>query len=312
MKALLRSTVLAAVTAATIVGLSAHPIDTSTDRAFEVASVKPSDDSNASPIGPIPQVLPSPGAVTMRNLPLRLLVRLAYQLEDFQLVGGPDWQTAKRFDVTAKAPDSFSGQFKDMFPMLRALLTDRFALKTHVEQREMPIFSLMLARSDGKLGPDMAPSKDDCSDPTATQQRIQQLQSGGQAAALALLQQPDGVPCMMIPAAQPASPGALAMRGRGQPMQALTALLQQLTGRAVRDHTGLSGLYDWKVTIGVENLARLAGQAGVNLPTQALPTTADSPSLMTMLREQLGLKLESDKGPVDVLVIDSAAMPMAD
>lgn len=92
-------------------------------------------------------------------------------------------------------------------------------------------------------------------------------------------------------------------------MQALVALLQQLTGRAVRDKTGLMGLYDWKMAIGVENLARLATQAGATLPA-ALPTPPDSPSLMTTLREQLGLKLESDKGPVDVLVIDAASTPM--
>lgn len=294
---------------AAVAAVSAHPIDTTAGVGFEVASVKPSDDSNASPIGPVPQVLPAPRAITLRNLPLRLLVRLAYQIEDFQLVGGPAWQTSKRFDITAKAPESFSGQFKDMFPMLRALLADRFALKAHVEQREMPIFSLTLARGDGALGPDMTPSKDDCTDPEATQKRIQQLQSGGQAAALALLQHPDGVPCMMLPVPQPASAGALSMRGRGQPMQALVALLQQLTGRAVRDKTGLMGLYDWKMTIGVENLARLATQAGATLPA-ALPTPPDSPSLMTTLREQLGLKLESDKGPVDVLVIDAASMPM--
>ena len=311
MKALRHLVALAIVIAAAVVAASAHPIDTTTTHAFEVASVKPSDEANASPLGPIPQVLPSPRGLTMRNLPLRLLVRLSYQIEDFQVVGGPDWQTSKRFDLTAKAPDSFSGQFKDMFPMLRALLNERFSLKTHVEQRELPIFSLVLAHNDRTLGPDMAASKDDCSDPEATQKRIQQLQTGGQASALAFLQQPNGVPCMMLPAAQPASPGPLVMRGRGQPMQALTALLQQLTGRAVRDKTGLMGLYDWKLTIGAENFARLASQSGVTLPA-GLPPPPDGPSLMTTLREQLGLKLESDKGPVDVLVIDDASMPTPD
>src|SRR4051812_2796650 len=92
---------------------------------FEVASIKPSDESAAasSPIGAIPMMTAQPGGrANGRNLPLRLLVRLAYGVQDFQIVGGPDWQMSKKFDITAKAPDGFSGGIKEMQPMLKTLL----------------------------------------------------------------------------------------------------------------------------------------------------------------------------------------------
>jgi uncharacterized protein (TIGR03435 family) len=100
----------------------------------------------------------------------------------------------------------------------------------------------------------------------------------------------------------------MGMRGRGQPMQAITALLTQLTGRMVRDNTGLTGLYDWKIKFDPEIMLRAASQLGLPVQGVTLPPS-DSPSILTALREQLGLKLESDRGQVDVLVIDEAKEP---
>jgi uncharacterized protein (TIGR03435 family) len=278
--------------------------------AFEVASIKPSDDANSSPIGPIPQMAPSGvGRIALKNMPLRLLVRLSYDLQDFQITGGPSWQMSKRFDITAKAPDGFSGDTKQLLAMVKPLLADRFGLKAHIEQREMPTYSLLVARSDGKLGPDMSPSKDDCSDPAAQQKRTEELTRGGAAATLAALSSPDGLPCMVLPMADPQ--GGIGMHGRGQPIAIMTTLLTQVTGRMVHDKTGLTGLYDWKIKFDPEVMMRAASQLGLNLPTAAFPPS-DNPSILTALREQLGLKLDSDKGPVDVLVIDEAKEPTAD
>ena len=98
-------------------------------------------------------------------------------------------------------------------------------------------------------------------------------------------------------------------------MTQLTNLLTQFTGRTVIDRTALNGLYDWELRFDPQVLmAALAQQAGINIPALANASNlfADSPSLMTALQEQLGLKLDSQRGPVEVLVIDSAELPEPD
>jgi uncharacterized protein (TIGR03435 family) len=297
---------IAIVTASTaVLAQSSTPAPTA-PLTFEVASVKPSAPADGSPISQIPRLVPSGGRLTIVNMPLRLLIMQSRGLQDFQIAGGPPWQMTKRFDITAKAPDGFSGDNKQLIAMLESLLAERFGLKTHMEKREMPTYSLVIARSDGKLGPDMTPSKDDCGDPSAPQKRTEELLRGGAAAAIAALQSPEGIPCMILPMAD--AQRGMGMRGRGQPMQAITALLTQLTGRMVRDNTGLTGLYDWKIKFDPEIMLRAASQLGLPVQGVTLPPS-DSPSILTALREQLGLKLESDRGQVDVLVIDEAKEP---
>ena len=101
------------------------------------------------------------------------------------------------------------------------------------------------------------------------------------------------------------------MRADGQPLLMLVQLLQQATGRIVTDKTGLTGLYDWEIKFDPQVLMQIAAQIGVNLPPGVNPPPSDSPSLLTALREDLGLKLNSERGPVEILVIDSAEMPDA-
>ena len=132
---------------------------------FEVASVKPSDPNASSGVfGSIPAMRPQgAGGIAVSNMPLRLLVRMAYGVQDFQLVGGPSWQMSSKFDITAKAPEGTTKGTQDLLPMMKTLLADRFKLKTHTETRELPTYALIVARSDGKLGPDIKPSSSDCS-----------------------------------------------------------------------------------------------------------------------------------------------------
>jgi uncharacterized protein (TIGR03435 family) len=85
-----------------------------------------------------------------------------------------------------------------------------------------------------------------------------------------------------------------------------------VSGKLVQDKTGLTGLYDFELSFDPEVMLRMASQFGVNLPGPVNLPPSDSPSLLTALREQLGLKLDSARGPVEVLVIDSAEMPMPD
>ena len=101
------------------------------------------------------------------------------------------------------------------------------------------------------------------------------------------------------------------MKASGQTLSTLTLLLTQFTGRPVVDKTGLTGLYDFEMTIGMQTLMQMYAELGLNVPPlpQGLP---EGPSLMTLLQEDLGLKLDSQRGPGEVLVVDSAERPTPD
>jgi uncharacterized protein (TIGR03435 family) len=282
-------------------------------QAFEVASVKPSDPNPSSPLGAIPMMMPPVGGrVSAKNLPLRMLVRVAYEVQDFQIVGNQP-VLAEKFDVTAKAPEGFTGGMKDVLPMLKALLAERFKLKIHTETRELPINELVIARGDKKLGPDLKPSESDCPNPEEqTAKRAEALAKGGIQALASMMPKPgEALKCGIAPAMDS---GGFGLRANGQPLTIVIALLSQITGKVVQDKTGLTGLYDWQLKFDPEVLLRMASAAGFNVPAGAaaqLPQT-DSPSLMTALQEQLGLKLQNAKGPVEVLVIDSVEAPQPD
>jgi len=117
-------------------------------------------------------VYASGGSIRATNLPLRLLVRAAYKLEDDQIIGGPPWQLSSKFDITAKPEDGAVVSEDALRERLKALLADRFKLKTHTETREMTVSALMLARPDGKLGPNLKPSTADCSNAQEEAQKL--------------------------------------------------------------------------------------------------------------------------------------------
>jgi uncharacterized protein (TIGR03435 family) len=266
-------------------------IDTSTTATFEVTSVKP----NKSGDGRVMMSMPPTGRYTATNVPLRLLLQNSYNVQPFQIIGAPNWMTSDRFDIVAKAPDGFTPD--QLRPMVRALLADRFKLKAHVETREMPTYDLVLARPDGKLGPNLKPSKTDCKamlanrrggPPPAPPQPGQQIECG-----------------FMI--------GGGIMNAGGMPLTQLAQSLAQFVNRVVTDKTGLTGEYDFQLTYTPEGRGGLPGIPGGPPPGVDGPAAdPDRPSLFTALQEQLGLKLDSQKGPVDVLVIDSVEQPTED
>ena len=276
--------------------------------AFDVASVKASNPNPSTPLGGIPMILPALGRLTATNVTLRQLVIGAYQKQSFQVVGGPPWQTADKFDINAKSEDG-SMPTDQILERLKTLLADRFKLRVHTETREAPIYNLVVARSDGKLGDKLKPSSDSCPDLKAQQQKQLEALAKGGLSALASMQNPgQNTPCSITPL--PPQPGAIGMNARGQAMATLTLLLTQLLGRPVVDRTGLTGAYDFELVIDMQTLLRVYAEAGVNIPTpQNLP---EGPSLMTYLQESLGLKLDSARGPTEVIVIDSAEKPTAD
>ena len=296
---------IAAVLAmATVVPLTAQ----NAPSAFEVASVKPSSpNANAnSPLGAMPMAMPAGGGrFTGQNLSLRLLAVMAYNLQDFQIIGGPAWQTVDKFDITAKAENP-NTTFPQMRPMLQALLADRFKLKAHIETREMPIYALVLSRSDGKLGSNITPSTADCGDFETQQQKLLDDLAKGNLDIQKMMNAPCGTAPWMD------APGGFGMKFNGQPITTLTQLLTQATGRHVQDQTGLKGNYDYKLAMDPQFLMQAMSQLGVSLPANATLPGSDNPAILTAIQEQLGMKAESRRGPVDVLVIESAEKPAPD
>jgi len=139
------------------VGLQAQtPAPDASRPAFEVASIKRnvSASDNAS-------FRAQPGGrVSITNNTLRNIIRNAYNVQNFQIIGGPEWINTERWDITAKAADDAAPQ--QMLLMVRTLLADRFRVVVGSETRELPIFALIVSRSDGRLGPQLRPSSIDC------------------------------------------------------------------------------------------------------------------------------------------------------
>jgi bla regulator protein blaR1 len=264
-------------------------IDTASSVAFEVASIK----ANKSGDGRVMLAMPPTGRFTATNVPLRLLVQNSYGLQPFQIVGGPAWLTSDRFDIVAKAPDGFTPD--QLRPMVRNLLGDRFKLKAHVETREMPTYALMLARADGKLGPKLTTAKADCD--------ARGRRGGGPPPAPPAPGEP--IECGFIIGIGTMNAGSMGMAD-------LARSLSGFVNRIVADKTGLSGKYDFQLTYTPEGRGLPGLPVAAPLGADAPPADPNGASLFTALQEQLGLKLDSQKGMVDVLVIDSVEQPTED
>jgi uncharacterized protein (TIGR03435 family) len=257
---------------------------------FEVVSVKP----NKSGDQRVMIQMPPNGRYTATNVAVRMLLRQAFDVQDFQIVGGPNWLATDRFDIVAKPPDGSTGP-EQIRPMMRALLGDRFKLVAHNETREMPIFSLVVARADGKLGPKLSDAKVDC------EARFAAARRGGPPSAFPAPGQP--IECGFMIAAGNMNVG-------GMPMLELARALSPMVGRMVIDKTGLKGRYDFQMAFAPEG--RGFGPGPGPGPAEQPPVDPNTPSLFTALQEQLGLKLESERGSVDVVVIDRIEQPTED
>ena len=263
------------------------------DATFEVASVKAnkSGDGNGNLRG-----MPG-GRVVATNMPVRPIITFAYQIANYQLIGGPGWLATDRYDLNAKMEDN-----RDATPAvpganapnpmqlaLRHLLEDRFKLKVHRETREMDIYALVLARPGGGPGPGLKPTTTDCAALAAAAEAA--ARKGGPPA-------PFGAPGQPL-CGIAGSPGRV--RFGGLPAVSFPAAFSGPAGRMVVDRTGLTGSWDFELTFAPEN-------RGPDAP----PADPNAPSFFTAIQEQLGLKLEPTKGPVDVLVIDGVEKPVED
>jgi uncharacterized protein (TIGR03435 family) len=215
---------------------------------FEVVSLKQTSTKDGS----FTFDFPAGGRFTGRNLAVKNLLRISYQLEDYQIAGGPSWMDSAGFDIEAKPSVELSRE--QVRQAIQALLADRFHLVSHRETRQLPIYALVVGKAGSKLQP-----------------------AAGDAS----------------------SNGTFKMGELKAPKMSMSGLASILTfdlKRPVRDQTGLKGDFafslDW--TRGL---------------TESDAGPSARPSIFTAVQEQLGLKLESTKGPVEVLVVDRLEMP---
>ena len=258
------------------------PSATPASPAFEVATIKPTDPLRAqSSIG-----LNQGGSFQARGITLKELIQFAYDLGYFavdrRIVGGPKWIGSARFDIDAKPDNQSASEFTKMpimkqLPaqqaMVRALLEERFSLRLHHETRELPVLIMVQAHGGPKL---TASTMTEPDDPFG----------------------PDGPPGNW--------------KAKGVSMDELASGLSALSdadvdGRIVIDKTGLKGRFDFTLKWTPDTPMDAAPAATDN----GLKQDPSAPPLLKALEEQLGLKLEASKQPVDVLVIDSADLPTA-
>ena len=261
--------------------------------AFEVASIKLNKDG-----GPVAGLRRFPGGrFEATNIQLGALISFAHQLQPFELEGGPPWLTIDRWDILAKidgdpAPMAPGAQTPDSIMLAtRALLADRFKLAMHRETREIEVYRLVMAGEDRRPGPGLRPSTYDC----AAMLRAQdEAAKGGPSAPNP--NTPDRMVCGMR-----VSVGRIQFGGRS--LAVLINLLTAMTERRVVDATGLKG--DWEFDI---SFNPPAPPPGIDVP----PANLEMPSLFTVLQEQLGLRLQSARLPMSVMVVDRVERPLED
>jgi bla regulator protein blaR1 len=266
--------------------------------AFDVASVKPnlSNDPKWSNVG-LTDGGDSPASGSLfsaTNFPLNIYIAFAYKLTPYQVLSSlppqlPKWPTTERFDIEARMPGQNSS--KDQIRlMMQSLLADRFKLAVHWETRQIPVYAFVLDKA-GKTGPQLQLHSDDlpCTAPPAFGSQLPLPSNGSLPNCGALT----GLP--------PSAPGRMRMGARSISMGRIAEYLGVLGDleREARDKTGLNGTFDFSVEWTPEPNPRSPN-------FQPDPT---GPTFLQALKEQLGLKLEPQIGPVDVVVIDRVEQP---
>ena len=237
-----------------------------------------------------PTLQPS-GRVFAINLPLRDLIRVAYGLDENQLIISSPLADAA-FDVEARAGANATNEQAVL--MLRGLLAERFALRAHAEKRDLPVYSLVRV-SATSLGPKIKPSGTECA-PLA-------FPSGPGAPPPPPPPPPEMAGTPLGPdrrwAECPSMFFPSGLSARAMDMYAFTLAIERFVRRPVIDKTALTGRFDFDMTFAPELF---------DGPAPTAPAT-NAPAFPTALREQLGLRLESSRAPVDVLVVDAVQAP---
>jgi uncharacterized protein (TIGR03435 family) len=253
---------------------------------FEVASIKPTAHERSG----MGTFHPSPGGrLTVANMTLKGLIQIAWEVQSFQISGGPAWIDSVCYDISAKAENGFNAG--EVLPMVQSLLADRFHVAIHKEAKELPVYKLVLSRKDGDLGPQLRVAKDGSCEPYDATKAPPRREPN----------KPPALPCGYW------NLGLVELRGASIDIARMVRPLSRVLGRTVVDQTGLTGKYDLTLRWTPDE-----AQMALSLPPDAPNLTridSTGPSIFVALQEQLGLKLESAKGPVEVLVIDHVERP---
>lgn len=246
--------------------------------AFEAVVLKRNTSSSQSMSGGT-----QPGGLyRVVNGTIAMIFSNAYRSESNDVKGAPDWFNTERYDMTARIVGTPTPEQQQA--LWRALFAERMKLKAHHEREERPVYHLVLARADGRLGPKISKSTTDCTARRAAQLRGETVPP--------LPPTSNGLP----PCSARTSGGTLTAAGRD--MAYLVRSIQGVTGRMVIDRTGVAGDYDFTLEFALER----PGGPGVD----------DKPNIFTALQEQLGLKLESARGQVEFVVVDHIERPISD
>lgn len=256
-------------------GQSSSPAAADQRPRFDAASIKPnlSKDENM-------MHRPTTGRVFYGNVPVSNVVEQAYGMRPDRIVNFPPWAETERFDVTATYNPE---QQKQVRPMLQILLEERFSLRVHRETRDMPVYALMKARGDGQLGPQLRPSTVNCA-PGA---------NGRSACTLDIRS------------------GYIRAVGMGWGNGEVLGLNIGVWDRPIVDRTGLTGPFDYTLEWRPDP-AQARNDAGARRAGADAATPGERTSIFTALQEQLGLRLQPTRAPLEVLVIDRVERPTPD
>ncbi len=261
---------------------------------YEVASIKPNKSDNG-----FFRMMFEPNGFSATSVTLRMLIRTAYGVEDSQIFGAPNWLNSEKYDIEARMDSAVADRLRKISEdqrsvekrrMLQALLADRFKLMFHRETKQLGMYVLVIAKN----GPKLQEAK-----PGDTYPKGFKNPDGGSPAGIFWLRRAGGG-------------GELV--GQALPMATLIRLLsEKILNRGVLDNTGLTGSYDFTLqwTTGDESQGPMFKETGDHPQvTGSTPLPEFSrPSFFNAIQEQLGLKLESQKGPGGVLVIDHVEKP---
>ena len=267
---------------------------------FEVASV-----SKGEP--PADPILVAPGvrrgnSWVANDATLRMLIRAAYAPQ-YQthgtIIGGPAWLDTDRFDITARVDPSAGPEAVRL--MAQGLLAERFKLVVRRESRELPVYALVHARTDRRLGPGLRPIDIDCTSLLAARQR-------GEAPRAAMSQ--PGKPPADCTTVTRFTGSTVRIESGGMTLADLIPRLSQASGRPVIDRTGLAGYLALTIEFATDVAVGQIGETAPPPPVTSRPV--DAASVFAAVEDQLGLKLESGRAAVDVLAIERAEQPTPD
>ncbi|HXW54959.1 MAG TPA: TIGR03435 family protein [Candidatus Cybelea sp.] len=267
-----------AVIATVAVGVFAGPhVDAQSDRKeeaeFDVASIRVNKSHDVG----VRFVFTADG-FNATNISVIMLLKLAYGVEEDQIVGLPRWVKTERFDITAKAleKDLRKLSTEQRKQMIRPLLGDRFQLRFHEVEKNVPVYTLVISKNGSKLRPS---KPDDCGPLVEHSQTLRMM---GRGYVLGL--------CV--------------------PMELITQMLTDQLGRPVIDHTGLKGDFDFTIHWTPDEEVQPSRSEDVSSQENTRPDS-DWPTLFAAVNEQLGLRLRGERGPAGAIAIDHLEEPSA-